>query len=95
MVFERNRSTASQILTICRILEEVRTKSLEATLLFVDFSKTFESQHRGKMEQILLVYGLPKEIVFVEVGIYSITDEQNMILCLKKVNLFSYSTKHK
>ena len=33
------------------------------TLLFVDFTKAFDSIHRGKMEQILLTYGLPKETV--------------------------------
>ena len=34
-----------------------------ATLLFVDFTKAFDSIHRGKMKQILLAYGLPKETV--------------------------------
>ena len=53
----------SQILTIRRILEGVRAKNLQATLLFVDFTKAFDSIHRGKMEQILLAYGLPKENV--------------------------------
>ena len=38
-------------------------KNLQATLLFVDFTKAFDSIHRGKMEQILLTYGLPKETV--------------------------------
>ena len=52
--FRRNRSTASQILTIRRILEGIRAKNLQATLLFVDFTKAFDSIHRGKMEQILL-----------------------------------------
>ena len=61
--FRRNRSTTSQILTIRRILEGVWTKHLQATLLFVDFTKAFDSIHRGKMEQILLAYGLPKETV--------------------------------
>ena len=61
--FRRNRSTTSQILTIRRILEGVRAKSLQATLLFVDFTKAFDSIHRGKMELILLAYGLPKETV--------------------------------
>ena len=37
--FRRNRSPTSQILTICRILEGVRAKNLQATLLFVDFTK--------------------------------------------------------
>ena len=61
--FRRNRSTTSQILTIRRILEGVRAKNLQAKLLFVDFTKAFGSIHRGKMEQILLAYGLPEETV--------------------------------
>ena len=61
--FRRNRSTSSQILTIRRILEGVRIKHLQATILFVDFTKAFDSIHRGKMEQILLAYGVPKENV--------------------------------
>ena len=61
--FGRNRSTTSQILTIRRILEGVWEKNLQGTLLFVNFTKVFDSIHRGKMEQILLAYGLPKETV--------------------------------
>ena len=57
--FQRNRSMMSQILTICKILEGVPTK----TILFVNFTKAFDSIHRGKMEQILLACGLPKETV--------------------------------
>ena len=57
--FWRNRSTTSQILIIRRILEGVRAKNLQATLIFVDF----DSIYRGKMEQILLAYGIPKETV--------------------------------
>ena len=50
-------------MTIRRILEGVRVKSIQVTLLFVDFTKAIDSIHRGKMEQILLAYGLPKETV--------------------------------
>ena len=50
-------------MTIRRILEGVRAKNQQATLLFVDFTKAFDSIHRGKMEQILLAYSLPKETV--------------------------------
>ena len=60
---QRNRSTTSQILTIRRILEGVLAKNLQATLIFVDFTKAFDSIHRGKMEQILLAYGILKETV--------------------------------
>ena len=61
--FRRDRSTTSQILTIRRILEGVRAKSLQVTLQFINFTKAFYSIHRGKMEQILLASGLPKETV--------------------------------
>ena len=45
------------------ILEGVRAKNLQATLIFVDFTKAFDSIHRGNMEEILLAYGIPKETV--------------------------------
>ena len=61
--FRRNRSTTSHILTIRRILEGVQTKNLQVTILFVDFTKAFDSIHRGKMKHILLAYGIPKETV--------------------------------
>ena len=48
--FRRNWSTTSKILTIRRILEGVRAKNLQATILFVDFTKAFDSIDRGKME---------------------------------------------
>ena len=60
----------SQILTISRILEDVHPKNLEAAILFVDFTKVFDSIHRRKMEQSLLAYGLPKETVTVIMMLY-------------------------
>ena len=59
---------------IRRILEGLRTKNLQATLLFVDFTKAFNSIHRGKMEQILLAYGLPKETVLAITILYRNTE---------------------
>ena len=40
------------------------------TILFVDFTKAFDSIQRGKMEQIPLAYGLPKETVAVIMILY-------------------------
>ena len=60
----------SQILTICQIWKGVCAKNLEATILFVNFSKAFDSIHREKMEQILLTYGLPKETVTAIMMLY-------------------------
>ena len=48
-------------MTIRRILAGVRAKNIQATLLFVGFTKAFDSILKGKMEQILLAYSLPKE----------------------------------
>ena len=45
-------------------------KNLQATILFVDFTKAFDTIHWGKMEQILLAYCLPKETVAVIMMLY-------------------------
>ena len=45
-------------------------KNLQATILFVDFTKAFNSIHRGKMEQILLAYSLLKETVAAILMLY-------------------------
>ena len=71
--FRRNRSTTSQILTIRRILEGLGAKNLQATILFVDFIKAFDSIHRGKIEQIQLAHGLPKETVATITILYRTT----------------------
>ena len=60
----------SQILTIRRLLEDLRAKNQEATILFVDFTKAFDSIQRGKMEQIRLTYDLPKETVAAMMMLY-------------------------
>ena len=61
----------SEILTIRRILEGVRAKNIQATLIFVDFTKAFDSIHRGKIEQIQLAYGITKETVAAITILYS------------------------
>ena len=61
--FRTNRSTTGQILTVRRIIEGVNEKNLTATLLFIDFSKAFDSIHRGKMAEILKAYGIPEMII--------------------------------
>ena len=57
-------------MTIRRILEGLRAKNIEATILFVDFTRAFDSIHRGKIEQLLLAYGLPKETVAAILMLY-------------------------
>ena len=71
--FRKGRSTVGQILTVRRIIEGVRAKNLQAVLLFVDFSKAFDSIHRGKMQEILLAYGIPDEVVAAIMMLYQNT----------------------
>ena len=56
-------STTAHILTLRRIIEGVRRNNLKAVILFVDFSKAFDSIHRGKMMKILRAYGIPEQLV--------------------------------
>ena len=72
-IFWRKRSTSPQILTVRRIIKEVRAKNLQVTQIFVDFSKAFDSIHTGKMEQILFACGLPKETVAAIMMLYKNT----------------------
>ena len=61
--FQKNQSWGSQVLAFRLFLGGIRAKSLEATFLFVEYPKSFDSIHREKMEQILLAHGLPEETV--------------------------------
>ena len=65
-----NQSTTYQILTICQIIGACAKISRQRYVLFEDFSKVFDSIHREKMEQILLVYGPPKETVTAIMMLY-------------------------
>ena len=61
--FRPGRPTVTQILTLRRMLEGVKSKNLPAVLTFIDFQKAFDSIHRGKLMEILKAYGVPEEIV--------------------------------
>ena len=56
-----------------RILKGVHAKDFEVTPLFVDSSQACDSIHSGKMKQILLAYGLPKETVLAIMILYENT----------------------
>ena len=61
--FRKNRSTTGQILTIRHILEGIKDKNIPITLLFIDFSKAFDTINREMMKIVLIKYGLPSETV--------------------------------
>ena len=63
-------------------------KNLEATIIYVDFTKAFDFIYIGKMEQILLAYGQPKETIAAIMMLY--TGWNNKIVVLKKTTLQLY-----
>ena len=75
--FRNNRSTVGHILTVRRIIECVKEKNLEASLIFIDFSKAFDLIHRAKMAQILKSYGIPMKIINAIVMLYR--DTKSMV----------------
>ncbi len=60
---EHGRSTISQILALRRIIEGVKSNNLRAIITVIDFTKAFDTIHRGKMVKILRAYGIPDELV--------------------------------
>ena len=61
--FRRGRSTLSQILCLRRLIEESKLSNRDLALVFVDFSKAFDSVDRDKMFEILKLYGIPEKII--------------------------------
>ena len=61
--FGPSRSTLGQILTLCRIIEEITFCNKTVALIFVDFSKACDSVNREKMFEILVLYGIPTETI--------------------------------
>ena len=51
--FRPSRSTLAQIFTLRKIIEGVKSRTLPAVMIFVDFHKAFDSIHRGKLMEIL------------------------------------------
>ena len=70
--FREKRLTTAQIFTLRRIIEGVKQK-LPAVIIFVDFSKAFDSIDRSKMEQVLEAYGIPNEMIKVIMIMYKNT----------------------
>ena len=69
--FRKKRSTVGKILTVRRIIEGIKEKNLVACIIFIDFSKAFDSIHRPKMADILKSYGIPNKIINAIMILYS------------------------
>ena len=51
------------MLALRRIIEGMKAKNLPLALVFLDYSKAFDSIHRDRMFEILKAYGLPSLII--------------------------------
>ena len=69
--FRKNRSTVGQIFTVRIIIEGIKEKNLVAGIIFIDFSKAFDSIHRPKLVMILKSYGIPNKIINAIMILYS------------------------
>ena len=76
--FRQHRSTVSQILALRRIIEGMKTKNLPLAVVFIDYSKAFDSIHRERMFQILHAYGIPGVIIDAIKAIY--TDSSALVI---------------
>ena len=63
--YRPKRNTTAHILALRKIIEEAKRNNVPATIVFVDFSKAFDSVHRAKMMQIIKAYEIPNELVNV------------------------------
>ena len=69
--FRKGRATTPQILSVRRIIEEINISKQKASIVFVDFSKAFDSVNRNVMLRILLNYGIPEETLKAIAIMYS------------------------
>ena len=61
--FRVGRTTVGHILALRRLIEGNKANQLPAIITFIDFRKTFDTIHRGKMLKILRAYGIPEQLV--------------------------------
>ena len=66
--FRPGKLTNAHILALRRLIEGVKLHILKAVLIFVDFSKSFDSIHRGRMFCIMRAYDVPDKI-FQAIGL--------------------------
>ena len=89
--FRRGRSTLSQILCLRRIIEESKLSNRDLALVYVDFSKAFDSVDRNILFDILKLYGMPDKIISAIKVLY--TDTSSTILTSDgEIPAFSFSS---
>ena len=61
--FRKGRSTLPQISALRRVIKETKITNRKASIVFVNFSKAFDSINRNAVLHILYLFGLPDKII--------------------------------
>ena len=61
--FRPGKSTISHILALLRLIKAVKSHNLKDVLTFLDFRKSFDSIHHGRMFRVVRAYDVPDRIV--------------------------------
>ena len=61
--FRSGRSTTEQIMMLCILLDAARTQKRYLTIVFVDYSKAFDSVDRRAIPVVLRHYSVPDQVV--------------------------------
>jgi exonuclease III len=68
--FREGRGTVEQILAARLLIDRCRSRKSTSTIVFVDFSKAFDSINRDALRQILLLYGVAAPLVNAIMALY-------------------------
>ena len=79
--FRPGRSTTTQVLALCRIIEGVKKKHLPAVMIFIDFCKAFDSINHQTMFAIFTAYDIPPRILNVIKQIHRVISTELACLC--------------
>jgi hypothetical protein len=81
--FRPRRGTATQIIALCRVIEEARIHQAYLVCVFVEFSKAFDSVARDALPLVLHAYHVPQRLVTAVMALYR--DTKAIPLSLQKV----------
>jgi exonuclease III len=75
--FRPARGTLEHVLATRLLVDRCKTRQMNAVLVFIDFTKAFDSINRNAIQQILLMYHIPDVLVKAIMAMY--TDTQSRV----------------
>ena len=69
--YRRNRGTIDMLFTLQLLIEEVRNSKEEAFIIFIDYTKAFDSVKHSNLFQIMINMGFPEHLVSLIANLYT------------------------